>query len=111
MRGLDEKICTAFAPKPGAISSDELISPAMDVCIPMRMLPSFHAGISGGGGASGRYSWAAPKASVLLGFSSAIPSGCPGALRVDVRAVPQGASRAHAESPILAESAHFRKHS
>src|ERR1700678_1364531 len=47
MRGLDEKICTAFAPKPCAISSDELISPAMDVCIPMRMLPSFHAGISG----------------------------------------------------------------
>src|SRR3984885_8600634 len=111
IRGLDEKICKEFAPKPCAISSDVLISPAMDVLMPMRILPSVHAGISGGGGASGRYSSAASKASVLLWFSSAIPSGCPGALRVDVRAALQGASRAHAETFILAESAPLRKHS
>src|SRR5277367_5360248 len=72
--GMHEKICNAFAPSPCAISSDPEMSPAMLVWIPMRMLPSFQAGISGGGGASGRYSSAASNVKAILSICSAIPS-------------------------------------
>ena len=43
----------------------------------MRMLPSFQAGISGGGGASGRYSSAASKVKAIRSVCSAIPSKVP----------------------------------
>ena len=74
--GSTEKICSAFAPSPCAISSDPAISPAIEVWMPMRRLPSFQAGISGGAGGSGRYSSEASNTSVRLDCgSSAIPSG------------------------------------
>src|SRR5579862_1198444 len=44
----------------------------------MRRLPSFHAGISGGGGGSGRYSSAGSNVNSTRWLSAAIPSGCPG---------------------------------
>ncbi len=77
IRGLEENICSALAPRPCAISRALEISPAIEVWIPMRMLPSFHAGISGAAGGSGRYSSAASKVRLLLWFSSVIPSVFP----------------------------------
>src|SRR6204780_516751 len=79
IRGLEENICSAFAPSSWAISSAAERSPAIDVWIPMRVLPSLQAGISGGGGASGRYSSPASNTSWLRWLSSAITSRRPGA--------------------------------
>src|SRR5690348_2051393 len=74
--GLAEKICNAFAPKLQAISSADVISPAIEVCIPMRMLPSIHAGGCGFTGGSGRYSSPGKYGSDELCCGSSIPSEC-----------------------------------
>src|SRR5277367_5439984 len=108
IRGLHEKICNAFAPSPCAISSDPEMSPAMLVWIPMRMLPSFQAGISGGGGASGRYSSAASKVKAIRSVCSAIPSKVPELYPPSQEGRSCG-SRTVSESPIIPPSAHRRK--
>ena len=104
IRGLHEKICKAFAPSPCAISSDPEMSPAMLVWIPMRMLPSFQAGISGGGGASGRYSSAASNVKAIRSICSAIPSKVPEPTLLHRRAA--HAVRARYLNPQLYRHAH-----
>ena len=54
--GLAEKICKAFAPKLWAISSAKQMSPAIEVWMPIRMLPSIQFGSSRLSSGSGRYS-------------------------------------------------------
>src|SRR6185437_14795931 len=48
--------------------------------MPIRRLPSFQNGGSGGGVGSGRYSSEASNTRVLLAGSSVIPSGCQGVI-------------------------------
>jgi hypothetical protein len=97
-----------LAPRPCAISSDPDMSPAMLVWIPMRVLPSFQAGISGGGGASGRYSSAASKVKVILSVCSAIPSRVQEPYPPSQEGRPCG-SRTRSESPIIPTCEHRRK--
>src|SRR5215469_18350427 len=104
MRGLDEKIWSALAPSAWAISSESTISPAMDVWMPMRMLPSFQAGTSGAGGGSGRYSSDSSYCRLVLLFSSAIPSGARQPRIHFVRRLPESLAILVTEQLILAES-------
>jgi hypothetical protein len=56
MRGLAEKICSALQPSLRADSSALVKSPAIEVWIPTRTLPSCHAGACGSDSSSRRYS-------------------------------------------------------
>jgi hypothetical protein len=53
MRGLAEKICNALQPSFCAESSEPAMSPAIEVWMPIRRLPSHQAGGSGAAIGSG----------------------------------------------------------